>query len=239
MLAQSSSSSSAARGPSCDTCRARKVKCAFTPISDPQQAMRSSCDQCIRHDIACTWNYKLTRKSRLTGLRARQGLERQSHPVAQPASPAATNPHPGTSERHQADDSLFAGTISHPLLIRSFQVYFDYLYPTLPCIHRPTAMELVGQAGEAGDEWIAVQLLLAAATFVQVPWAFIDDTACGMSKQDVKMIATRCMKAGKAIIMEDYEEPTLMRCACLSCSAQQQYSRQNRHRPLHGNDRRP
>lgn len=137
-------------------------------------------------------------------------------PRPSPRSLSSTYNHPTHPSHSHTTEPLFANTIPHSLLIHAFNVYFDYLYPTLPCIHRPTALPRIGQYGGQNDEWTAVQLLVAAATLVQVPWAFVSANAGGggMGKEQVRDVAVRCMRAGKGIILDDYAEPSLMRCTC-------------------------
>lgn len=95
------------------------------------------------------------------------------------------------------------------LLMHIIDLYFDYLYPLIPVIHRPTFMRDINdhrEEREGQEEWIHMILVLVAATLIQVPRAFVP-----LARREVKELAERCWDMVRRFLATDWTEVSVER----------------------------
>ena len=137
--------------------------------------------------------------SRVSPPREPTGTSRPSHFRNHSSPPDKTNPFDAVLARH--------------LLLHIIDLYFDYIYCLIPCLHRPTFMQDLHSHREEDDnqeEWTALVFSVVAATLVQLPRAFVS-----MPRKKVKALVDRCYGLGREYLNRDFEEVTVTRCKCI------------------------
>lgn len=103
--------------------------------------------------------------------------------------------------------------LPRPLLHHIIDLYFDYVYPLVPCLHRPSFMaDLYGhrEEREGEEEWTVLVLCLVAATLCQIPRAWVS-----MPRRDVRELVYRCYRRAVDTLALDFGAPTVLRCITL------------------------
>lgn len=86
-------------------------------------------------------------------------------------------------------------------------LFFDYVYPLTPCLHRPTFLaDLSARRDKTDPVFFALTLVVLASTLVQVPRILVN-----LDKQEVESLARRCVRAARAKTSYLWEEPVPMR----------------------------
>lgn len=130
----------------------------------------------------------------------------------QPQSPAHLNPHsvlptsplPSLSYNyrpHRLESIIPRDTVS--LIIALF---FDFVYPLTPCIHKPSFMaDLHARREERDPLFFALVMSTVASTLVQVPRSYLP-----MERSVVRKLAQNCHEASRHITIASYDPPTSM-----------------------------
>lgn len=97
--------------------------------------------------------------------------------------------------------------LPRPLLILIINLFFDYIYPLTPCLHKPTFLQDLmsrreEQPGE--EEWTALVLATVMSTLVQVPRAFVP-----LTRKEVRDLAARCHRETRKWSLNGYKEATV------------------------------
>lgn len=75
-------------------------------------------------------------------------------------------------------------------------LFFDYVYPLTPCLHRPTFIaNLTARMDKTDPIFFALTLNVIASTLVQVPRSLVN-----LEKSEVESLARRCVRVAKAKI---------------------------------------
>ncbi|KAG5654248.1 hypothetical protein H0H81_005491 [Sphagnurus paluster] len=102
---------------------------------------------------------------------------------------------------HQLEEIAPRDTIS--LIIALF---FDFVYPLTPCIHKPSFMaDLHSRREERDPLFFALVMSTVASTLVQVPRSYLP-----MDRPVVRKLAQTCHEASRHISIASYDPPTSM-----------------------------
>ncbi|KAG6841707.1 hypothetical protein C0991_007979 [Blastosporella zonata] len=102
---------------------------------------------------------------------------------------------------HRLEDIAPRDTIS--LIIALF---FDFVYPLTPCIHKPSFMaDLHSRREERDPLFFALVMSTVASTLVQVPRSYLP-----MERPVVRKLAQTCHEASRYISVASYDPPTSM-----------------------------
>ena len=131
-----------------------------------------------------------------------QKQQRPSH------SPVYTSPpyHPFPHNPHNPFDVI----LPRGLLYHIVDLYFDYIYALIPCIHRPTFIKDLHDHREdqlGQDEFIALVMAVVANTLVQIPRAFVP-----LPRSEVKALVVKCNSVARVYLTRNFEEVNASRC---------------------------
>ncbi|KAF5369496.1 hypothetical protein D9758_002585 [Tetrapyrgos nigripes] len=102
---------------------------------------------------------------------------------------------------HRLEDIAPRDTIS--LIIALF---FDFVYPLTPCVHKPSFMaDLHARREERDPLFFALVMSTVASTLVQVPRSYLP-----MERPVVRKLAQTCHEASRHISVASYDPPTSM-----------------------------
>lgn len=102
---------------------------------------------------------------------------------------------------HRLEDVAPRDTIS--LIIALF---FDFVYPLTPCIHKPSFMaDLAARREERDPMFFALVMSTVASTLVQVPRSYVP-----LDRAAVRKLAQTCSEASRHISVVSYDPPTSM-----------------------------
>lgn len=102
---------------------------------------------------------------------------------------------------HRLEDIAPRDTI---LLI--IALFFDFVYPLTPCVHKPSFMADVHSRREERDPlFFALVMSTVASTLVQVPRSYLP-----MERHAVRKLAQTCHEASRHISVASYDPPTSM-----------------------------
>ncbi|KAI0081588.1 hypothetical protein K474DRAFT_1656393 [Panus rudis PR-1116 ss-1] len=102
---------------------------------------------------------------------------------------------------HRLEDVAPRDTI---LLI--IALFFDFVYPLTPCVHKPSFMADVHARREERDPlFFALVMSTVASTLVQVPRSYLP-----MERHAVRKLAQQCHEASRHITVASYDPPTSM-----------------------------
>jgi hypothetical protein len=108
---------------------------------------------------------------------------------------------------HGINANPLEAIIPRPLLHHIINLFFDYVYPLTPCLHKPTFIQDLARQREMDPnqgEWIALVLATVMSTLVQVPRAFVP-----LTRREVKDLAHRCHIAGRNWSLQGYKDFTV------------------------------
>ncbi|KIY71708.1 hypothetical protein CYLTODRAFT_418615 [Cylindrobasidium torrendii FP15055 ss-10] len=85
-------------------------------------------------------------------------------------------------------------------------LFFDFVYPLTPCIHRPSFMaDLHARREERDPLFFALVMSTVASTLVQVPRSYLP-----MDRPAVRRLAQTCYEASRLITVSSYDPPSSM-----------------------------
>ena len=85
-------------------------------------------------------------------------------------------------------------------------LFFDYVYPLTPCLHKPSFMADVHARREERDPlFFALVMSTVSSTLIQVPRSYIP-----MERHEVRKLAQTCYEASRHITVAGYDPPTSM-----------------------------
>ena len=100
---------------------------------------------------------------------------------------------------HRLEDVVPRETVSLILAL-----FFDYVYPLTPCLHKPSFMADVHARREERDPlFFALVMSTVASTLIQVPRSYIP-----MERHAVRKLAQACHEASRHITVVSYDPPT-------------------------------
>ncbi|KAF9527598.1 fungal-specific transcription factor domain-containing protein [Crepidotus variabilis] len=85
-------------------------------------------------------------------------------------------------------------------------LFFDFVYPLTPCVHKPSFMaDLHARREERDPLFFALVMSTVASTLVQVPRSYLP-----MERPVVRKLAQTCHEASRHITVASYDPPTSM-----------------------------
>ncbi|KAF9454773.1 hypothetical protein P691DRAFT_804132 [Macrolepiota fuliginosa MF-IS2] len=85
-------------------------------------------------------------------------------------------------------------------------LFFDFVYPLTPCVHKPSFMaDLHARREERDPLFFALVMSTVASTLVQVPRSYLP-----MERPVVRKLAQTCYEASRHISVASYDPPTSM-----------------------------
>ena len=91
------------------------------------------------------------------------------------------------------------------MILQIIQLFFDFVYPLTPCIHRPSFMaDLSSHREERDPLFFALVMSTVAATLVQVPRSYLPL----VERKEVRRLAQTCYEASRHITIAAYDPPT-------------------------------
>lgn len=125
----------------------------------------------------------------------------KSHQALPIPSPTSIPPLSYYYRPHRLEDVAPRDTI---LLI--IALFFDFVYPLTPCVHKPSFMADVHSRREERDPlFFALVMSTVASTLVQVPRSYLP-----MERHAVRKLAQTCHEASRHISVASYDPPTSM-----------------------------
>lgn len=89
-------------------------------------------------------------------------------------------------------------------LLLIISLFFDFVYPLTPCIHKPSFMaDLQSRREERDPLFFALVMSTVASTCVQVPRSYLP-----MERREVRKLAQNCHEASRHISVASYDPPT-------------------------------
>ncbi|KAF8916960.1 fungal-specific transcription factor domain-containing protein [Mucidula mucida] len=118
--------------------------------------------------------------------------------------PDAFNPYPlynwSYKQAHARGDRSPRHHITH------YALFFDFVYPLTPCVHKPSFMaDLHSRREERDPLFFALVMSTVASTLVQVPRSYVP-----MERAVVRKLAQTCYEASRHISVASYDPPTSM-----------------------------
>ncbi|KAI0700043.1 fungal-specific transcription factor domain-containing protein [Cerioporus squamosus] len=154
---------------------------ARSPGRDVEQPYGSPSDQFSTYPLH-NWSYK-------------------QHQALSVMPPSAIPPLSYYYRPHRLEDVAPRDTI---LLI--IALFFDFVYPLTPCVHKPSFMADVHSRREERDPlFFALVMSTVASTLVQVPRSYLP-----MERHAVRKLAQTCHEASRHISVASYDPPTSM-----------------------------
>lgn len=141
------------------------------------------------------------------------------HELLSPDRNLHTSMHPSHSPTYSSPsnnpNNPFDAVLPRKLLLHIIDLYFDYIYCLIPCLHKPTFMQDIQSHREdlrGEEEWTALVFSMVAATLVQLPRAFVS-----MPRKEVKALVDRCFCLGREYLNRDFMDVTVTRCMFNQC----------------------
>ncbi|THU80113.1 hypothetical protein K435DRAFT_768268 [Dendrothele bispora CBS 962.96] len=216
---------------SCDVCRKRKVKC----IKNNPMDRTTPCKHCHDLEIPCTYEYRPKRRGPVNQYvsRLREGkledLGQPSNPQKNEGSSSSLTSSPtlGGSTTQNSTIPSISTNMSDPsthqldvlasrdVLLQIISSFFDFVYPNIPCIHRPSFMtDLEARREESDPVFFALVASLIATTLAQTPGPCLP-----LEGDEVRLLAKRCYEASRSIMAFSYDPPTTMHIVLRYCDA--------------------
>jgi hypothetical protein len=90
------------------------------------------------------------------------------------------------------------------MLLQIIQLFFDFVYPLTPCVHRPSFMaDLASRREERDPLFFALVMSTVASTLVQVPRNYLPI----VERKQVRRLAQLCHEASRHVTVAAYDPP--------------------------------
>lgn len=91
------------------------------------------------------------------------------------------------------------------MILQIIQLFFDFVYPLTPCVHRPSFMaDLSSRREERDPLFFALVMSTVASTLVQVPRSYLPI----IERKQVRRLAQLCHEASRHVTVAAYDPPT-------------------------------
>ncbi|KNX49904.2 hypothetical protein CNBG_9472 [Cryptococcus deuterogattii R265] len=190
------------------------------------------CRQCANLGIECTTTWKPKRRgppNEYLKKRMASDIGNQSHlaliPVPMTTTPplpsnACSSPvvHSHSPLHHRAPVSPLSALstsrqpyslediIERDVAMGIFALFFDYVHPLTPCLHRPTfLLEIETRRDEKDPVFLALVLSVLASAMVQIPKPLLPTINSCPGRE----MADRCYQASRLVSLNTYDPPTI------------------------------
>lgn len=127
------------------------------------------------------------------------------HPI-QKHSTAHTSYSPPPSLAHYYRPRSLEEIAPRDQILHILSLFFDFVYPLTPCVHKPSFMaDLHSRREERDPLFFALVMSTVASTLVQVPRSYLP-----MDRPAVRRLAQNCHEASRHITVASYDPPTSM-----------------------------
>jgi hypothetical protein len=151
---------------------------------------------------------RVHRLSKSDGSSQHQPLTDFSNPMqAWPFRPPAVAADPSSSalyplsffnRPHRVDTIIARETLFHII-----NLFFVYVYPLMPCVHKPSFMaDLHSRKEERDPLFFSLVMSIVASTLVQVPRSYVP-----IPRQAVRCLAQQCHEASRLVSLASYVNP--------------------------------
>ncbi|WRT65290.1 uncharacterized protein IL334_002233 [Kwoniella shivajii] len=196
---------------SCDACRSRKIRCDRIILSETasEQTMPAQpppCKQCGNLGIECTTTWRPKRRGPPSEY-LKKRLSVASPPSVNLPSSSLLYKREGliTSPTTFTSSSPISPLSSH-MNPCTFSLFFDYVHPLTPCLHRPTfLMEVEHRRDEKDPVFLALVLSVLASAIVQIPKALLPP----INNVPAREMADRCYQVSRLVSLNAYDPPTI------------------------------
>lgn len=111
-----------------------------------------------------------------------------------PSYPLLAGSSPSTWTDNAAIPTSLDQVVAPPVMDNIIGLFFDYVYPLTPALHRPSFMaDLAARRDKSDPVFFALALVVLASTLVQVPRVLIS-----LDKDEVEQLARRCVRVARA-----------------------------------------
>jgi len=105
------------------------------------------------------------------------------------------------TQQHHSLDNL---PVPRDQIMEILKLFFLYVYPLTPCIHKPTFMaDLHSRREERDPQFFALVMSTVASTLVQVPRSYLPM----FDRASVRKLAMYCSEASRLITVSGYDSP--------------------------------
>ncbi|ORY23040.1 fungal-specific transcription factor domain-domain-containing protein [Naematelia encephala] len=194
----------------CEACRKGKRRCEPSPLVPPTHpdAAKLPCARCRRFALECV-RVKVTRRKGPAPVAISDAVHgfvrdnpRRSSTLASGISADDSSFPILASSTSRLPDNLDQVVAGH-VIDNIIGLFFDYIYPLIPCLHRPTFIANLTNRNDKSDPvFFALALTCIASTLVQVPRSLVN-----LEKSEVESLARRCIRVARAKLAFVYEEP--------------------------------
>lgn len=128
-----------------------------------------------------------------------QGWTDHSRSITSPAFPLlAVSPSMSTGLAMPDNlDQVVSGNVIDNII----NLFFDYVYPLTPCLHRPSFIaNLTARRDRTDPVFFALTLTVIASTLVQVPRSCVN-----LDKQEIESLVRRCVRVARAKVAYIFE----------------------------------
>ncbi|TYJ57579.1 hypothetical protein B9479_001661 [Cryptococcus floricola] len=136
-----------------------------------------------------------------------------SAPPSTHSSPAHLSPNTSFGQHSYEPRNPLDAVVPRPVLYHIINLYFDYVYCLIPCLHRPSFthdLDTNREERPGEEEWVSLVLSVVASTLVQLPRSFIS-----MRRKEVKELVLRCHQKVRSYLAQDFQQPTITRSIIL------------------------
>ncbi|WWD18047.1 hypothetical protein CI109_102494 [Kwoniella shandongensis] len=114
---------------------------------------------------------------------------------------------------HSQPDNPFDAIMPRTKLYQIIDLYFDYIYCLIPCLHKPSLIHDLNMRREerpGQEEWICLVLAVAASTLAQLPRSFTS-----MTRVETRELVVKCDKVVRVYMTKDFTNLTVERIIML------------------------
>lgn len=126
-----------------------------------------------------------------------------------PSSPYDKGHSPYSPVLSNISGNPIEAVLPRPLLLHIIDLYFDYVYCLIPCLHKPSFMHDLHSHREerpGQDEWVALVFAVIEATLVQMPRSFVS-----LPKREIKILFSRANELVKTFLNRDFHHLSVSR----------------------------
>ncbi|OCF58239.1 hypothetical protein L486_04269 [Kwoniella mangroviensis CBS 10435] len=109
-------------------------------------------------------------------------------------------------QQHQSQFGSLDNVIPRDVAGYVFSLFFDYVHPLTPCLHRPTfLMEVETRRDEKDPVFLALVLSVLASAMVQIPKALLPP----INNTPAREMADRCYQVSRLVSLNAYDPPSI------------------------------